>query len=156
MARTTRGRRTHTHTGDLTVFLIGMRINRWWRPDAWLPVMAAMPRMIAELSRDPDSGFLGARTTLGPGGPTVIQYWRRPEDVVRYAHDRDGAHRPAWTAFNRRARRVPGAVGVWHETHEVARVESVYVDVPDLGLAAVGGSRPVTARTDSARQRLAA
>jgi hypothetical protein len=156
MAQPTRGRRTHAHTGDLTVFLIGMRINRPWRPDAWLPVLAAMPRMLAELARDPDSGFLGARTVLGPGGPTVVQYWRRPEDVYRYARDRDRAHRPAWAVFHRRARRVPGAVGVWHETYEVARAETVYVDVPDVGLAAVGGSRPVTGRTDTAAQRLAA
>jgi hypothetical protein len=45
---------------------------------------------------------------------------------------------------------------VWHETYEVARAETVYVDVPDVGLAAVGGSRPVTGRTDTAAQRLAA
>ena len=44
MARIARGRWTHTHEGDLTVFLIGMRINRIWRPDAWLPVLAAMGR----------------------------------------------------------------------------------------------------------------
>ena len=52
---------THEHDGPLVVFLIGMRINRWWRPDLWLPVFAVMPTMLAELSRDPGSGLLGYR-----------------------------------------------------------------------------------------------
>ena len=31
------------------VFLIGMRINKGWRPDLWLPVAMAMPRMISSM-----------------------------------------------------------------------------------------------------------
>ena len=155
MARIARGRWTHTHEGDLTVFLIGMRLNRPWRPDAWLPVFLAMPRMLRELAADPASGFLGHRLAMGPDGPLVVQYWRRPEDLYRYATDTGGGHRPAWTAFNRRARRVPGAVGIWHETYEVARAESVYVDLPTLGLAAATATRPVTERLDRAAARLA-
>ncbi|MDQ3735206.1 MAG: DUF4188 domain-containing protein, partial [Actinomycetota bacterium] len=41
MTAIARGRWTHEHSGDLTVFVIGMRINRFWRPDAWWPVVAA-------------------------------------------------------------------------------------------------------------------
>ena len=67
----------------------------------------------------------------------------------------EARHRPAWTAFNRRARRVPGAVGVWHETYQVARAESVYVDLPVQGLAAATGARQVTSRLDRAAARLA-
>jgi hypothetical protein len=155
MARTARGRWTHDHAGDLTVFLIGMRVNKPWRPDAWLPTFLAMPRMLRELARDPSSGFLGYRMALGVGGPVLVQYWRRPEDVYRYAGDREAAHRPAWAAFNRRARSVPGAVGVWHETYEVARAESVYVDMPPVGLAAATAARPVGGRLDRAADRLA-
>ncbi|RBY74873.1 DUF4188 domain-containing protein [Geodermatophilus sp. TF02-6] len=155
MARIAHGRWTHDHTGDLTVFLIGMRINRLWRPDAWLPVLAAMGPMLRELATDPDSGFLGYRMTLGWRGPVLVQYWRRAADLYRYATDRGARHRPAWTAFNRRARRVPGAVGVWHETYEVSRAESVYVDLPTVGLAAATAARPVTGRLDRAAARLA-
>lgn len=155
MARIARGRWTHTHTGDLTVFLIGMRINRLWRPDAWLPTLAAMGPMLRELAADPGSGFHGYRLTVGLRGPVMVQYWRRVEDVYRYAADREARHRPAWAAFNRRARRVPGAVGVWHETFEVARAESVYVDLPVLGLAAATEAHPVTDRLDRAADRLA-
>jgi len=107
MADLARGRWTHEHDGDLTVFLIGMRINRVWRPDAWGPVVAAMGPMLAELTRDPDSGFLGYQMQVGLRGPVLIQYWRSPQDVYTYASDRDSAHRPAWRAFNKRARRFP-------------------------------------------------
>lgn len=155
MTRILAGRWTHDHTGDLTVFLIGMRINKPWRPDGWLPVLAAMPGMLRELAADPESGFLGHRMTVGAGGPVLVQYWRRTEDVYRYAGDRDARHHPAWVAFNRRARRIRGAVGVWHETYEVARAESVYVDLPPTGLAAATAARPVTAGLDRAERRLA-
>ena len=36
-------RLTHDYDGELVVFLIGMRINRPWRLDLWLPVFRAMP-----------------------------------------------------------------------------------------------------------------
>lgn len=155
MAVVTRGRHTHAHTGELTVFVIGMRVNRLHRPDAWVPVVAAMGPMLAELAQDPGSGFLGARTLLGWRGPTVLQYWRSTGDLYRYAADRAARHRPAWTAFNARARKVPGAVGIWHETYQVAAAETMYFDVPVMGLAAATSSVPVTVRSDTARARLA-
>ena len=154
MTTIARGRWTHAHTGDLAVFLIGMRINRLWRPDQWVPTALAMGPMLAELAQDPSTGFLGYRVLLGWRGPTVVQYWRSTEDVYRYAGDGDAHHRPAWTAFNRRARRAPGVVGVWHETYQVARAETMYVDSPTMGLAAATGTRPVTGRMDHARDRL--
>ena len=65
MATVIPSRMTHDHDGDLVVFLIGMRINKPWRPDLWLPVFNAMPAMLAELSKDRDSGLLGYRLTFG-------------------------------------------------------------------------------------------
>ena len=155
MARTPRGRATHHHEGDLAVFLIGMRVNALHRPDAWLPVLAAMGPMLRELAADPDSGFLGYRMALSWRGTVLVQYWRSVEDVYRYATDPGARHRPAWTAFNPRARRAPGAVGIWHETFQVAAAESVYVDLPVQGLAAATAVRPVTHRLDRAAARLA-
>ena len=148
-------RMTHDHDGDLVVFLIGMRINRPWRPDLWLPVFGVMPTMLAELSLDPDSGLLGYRILLGAGGPTVVQYWSSTEKLYAYASAPEQEHRPAWTAFNRRARKAPGAVGIWHETYVVERAESIYVGTPPKGLAASTSSVPVGRRSDRARQRLA-
>lgn len=148
------GRTTHHHEGELVVFLIGMRVNRPWRPDLWLPVIAAMPKMLAELSRDPGSGLLGYRILLGAGGPTVVQYWSSTEKLHAYASAPEQQHRPAWTAFNRRARKAPGAVGLWHETFGVDRAESIYVATPAMGLAAATRSVPVGRRTDRTPQRL--
>jgi Domain of unknown function (DUF4188) len=72
MAKVIPGRMTHIHDGDLVVFLIGMRVNKPWRPDLWLPVFAAMPSMLAELSKNPDSGLLGYRLVFDPRGPWLV------------------------------------------------------------------------------------
>ena len=156
MADVIPGRRTHNYDCDLVVFLIGMGINKPWRPDLWLPVFLAMPAMLAELSKDKDSGLLGYRLTFGAGGPLLVQYWNSQEKLYRYASDRNAAHRPAWAAFNRRARNAPGAVGVWHETYLVERAESVYSGMPVTGLAAAKSSVPVARRGETAVERLGA
>ena len=148
------GRATHAYDGELVVFLIGMTINKPWRPDLWLPVFRAMPGMLRELSSDPDSGLLGYRLTLEGIHPTLIQYWDSVEKLYAYATAADARHRPAWTAFNRLARKAPGAVGVWHETYLVERAESVYSHTPELGLARATSLVPVERRGDVARQRL--
>ncbi len=157
-----RERFTHDHQGQVAVFLIGMRFNRPWRVDLWLPVMRAMPRLLRELytakaaaerGAGPDLGFLEARTLLGGRGVTVVQYWRSVEDVYRYARSPEHEHRPAWQAFNAQARRARGAVGIWHETYAVPAGghESVYVAVPPMGLARATSVVPVgTRRTDAA------
>ncbi|MFL2002204.1 DUF4188 domain-containing protein [Microbacterium sp. A1-JK] len=148
------GRRTHDHEGELVVFLIGMTLNRPWRVDAWWPAFMAMPRMLAELASGADSGLMGYRMTLGRGGPLLVQYWSSVEKLYGYASDREAAHRPAWADFNRRARKVPGAVGVWHETYVVERAESMYVDSPVRGLAAATSSVPIRPGRDRAHDRL--
>jgi hypothetical protein len=161
----TSGRVTHGYRGDLAVFLIGMRFNRPWRVDLWLPVMQAMPRMLRELyaaraaaqrGEGVDPGFLDARTLLGGRGVTVVQYWRSVEDVYRYATAAEHEHRPAWQAFNARARQAGGAVGIWHETYAVpaGAHESIYVAMPPTGLARATSVVPVARRGETARERL--
>jgi Monooxygenase af470-like len=157
-------RMTHEHDGPIGVFLIGMRFNQLRRPDQWVPVFLAMPKMLAELYRNKaaaargeveDLGFLGARTLFGGKGVTVVQYWRSVEDVYRYASAPDHEHRPAWTAFNTRARKAKGVVGIWHETYAVpaAAHESVYVGMPVMGIAEATTSVPVPRRKRYARLR---
>ena len=156
------GRTTHEHDGPIGVFLIGMRFNQLRRPDQWLPVLLAMPRMLTELYRNratadrgeaADLGFLGARTLFGSRGVTVVQYWRSVEDIYQYASAQDHEHRPAWTAFNARARKARGVVGIWHETYAVpaGAHESVYVGTPVMGLAAATTSAPMPSRKSYAR-----
>lgn len=129
------GRMTHRHDGELVVFLIGMTINKPWRPDLWLPVFRAMPRMLRELGKAEDSGLLGHRLTFEGRNPTLIQYWNSLEKLYAYASTVDAEHWPAWKAFNRRAARAADAVGIWHETYLSRYTETVYVNTPELGLA---------------------
>ena len=167
MAQIENGRMTHEHDGPIGMFLIGMRFNRLYRPDQWMPVFMAMPRMLAELYRNKataaggeteDLGFLGARTLLGGKGVTMVQYWRSVEDIYRYASAPAHEHRPAWTAFNARARKAQGTVGIWHETYAVpaGAHESVYVGTPVMGIAEATTSVPVPNRKRYARLREAA
>jgi len=154
MTRPTPTRMTHSHQGELVVFLIGMRFNQPWRVRLWLPVFLAMPRMLTELSKDPESGLLGFRLTFGAGGPLIVQYWDSHEKLYDYASAPALEHRPAWTAFNRRARTAAGAVGIWHETYLVDRAESMYVGMPPAGLALATSAVPVPSGADRARTRL--
>jgi hypothetical protein len=136
-------------THDVVVFLIGARINRWWRVWEWLPVVLAMPRMLRELEAKPESGFLGSR---GSG----VQYWRSLEHLLAYAQDRDGAHFPAWADFNKKVARS-GSVGIWHETYRVPKenIEAFYLAMPTGGLGAIFGEVPARGRRKTARGRLA-
>ncbi len=47
-------RMTSQADGDFGVFLIGMRVNRWWKVHKWWPVAMAMPRMLKELAAHPE------------------------------------------------------------------------------------------------------
>lgn len=156
MRRIVNGRMTHSYDGELVVFHIGMQINHWWRPDLWLPAFAAMPRMLRELSMEPDSGFLGHELLLGAGGPYVVQYWSSIEKLYAYASRPSQEHRPAWSRFNRAARKAPRAVGIWHETFLVERAESIYVSTKPMGLPKATSLVPIVRDRDRADARLAA
>jgi hypothetical protein len=114
--------------GEFVVFLIGFRINKLWKVHKWLPVFLAMPRMLRELASNPDAGCLGYEASLG----VIVQYWRSFDHLEAYARDRNRAHWPAWTAFNKRVGRSRGDVGIWHETYRVApgQYEAIYSGMP--------------------------
>lgn len=156
---------THAHDDGIVIFNIGMTITKWWRPDLWMPVFAAMPRMLAELARNraaaakgeaDDLGFLGAVSMIGGSGPWVVQYWRSVDDLYAYASASDRAHLPAWRAFNRAARANPDAVGIWHETYAVPAggIETFYGNGATVGLGAFTGTVPAKRRGKTARERL--
>jgi hypothetical protein len=154
MAKVNKGRFTAEIEGEFVVFLIGMTINKPWKIHKWLPMFLAMPRMLRELSTDPDSGFLGY---MMPPIPTVIvQYWRSFEHLEAYARSKDGQHWPAWVAFNKNVRASSGDVGIWHETYRVpaGAYETIYGGAPALGLGKATKLVPVSAHRESARQRI--
>ena len=140
--------------GEFCVFLIGMRVNRWWKVHKWLPVAMAMPRMLKELEAHPELGCLGGRQWVG--NPTILlQYWKSFEDLDRYAKDANREHLPAWAAFNRKVARN-GDVGVWHETYRVSpgHYECVYVNMPPFGLGKATRLIPATGRYENAAGRM--
>ncbi|WP_069815029.1 DUF4188 domain-containing protein [Streptomyces sp. TP-A0874] len=140
------GRTTAAAAGEVVVFLVGMRINRFWAVHRWLPVLRAMPPMLKELSRDEDSGLLGYQLLIGsPRTIYVVQYWESKEKLLDYAADPGKLHRPAWGMLNRFRRQGGAHVGFWHETYLVpaGRHESIYVDMPAHGLGKAVGVLPV-------------
>ena len=151
MKRSTFERLTVDNDQDVVVFLIGMRVRQWWRVDKWLPVAMAMPRMIRELKNDPALGYLGAQDYFG----VSIQYWQSLEHLLRYAKSNDHAHRPAWTAFYKKAA-ASRAVGIWHETYFVRRrqYECVYGNMPPQGLGSFRPRIPASGHRDAASDRL--
>lgn len=154
MAKTINQRMTAIIEGDFVVFLIGMRINRMWKLHKWLPVAAAMPKMLKELSQKPESGFLGFQL-FGGIPPVTLQFWRSFEHLEAYAKDREGQHYPAWKAFNQKIKNN-GDVGIWHETYKVkaGEYENVYSNMPKYGMGKVGELVPAVGKKNSAGERI--
>ncbi|WP_318023306.1 DUF4188 domain-containing protein [Paucibacter sp. B2R-40] len=140
--------------GDFVVFMIGMRINKPLKVHKWWPVAAAMPRMLSELEKNPELGFLHgeswfSRTLI------MVQYWRSMEHLLAYAKNREAAHLPAWTAFNK-AIGDDGSVGIWHETYAASpgSYENIYVNMPAFGLGKAGSLHSASGDMKSAAARL--
>jgi hypothetical protein len=138
--------------GDFVVFLIGMRINKPWKLHKWLPVFLAMPKMLTELRKHPESGFLGSIF----GSKVIVQYWRSFEHLEAYARSTDQLHWPVWVAFNKRVGRSREDVGIWHETYLVRahEYEAIYSGMPRFGLGTVGTLVPASGHKESARGRI--
>jgi hypothetical protein len=140
---------TFTDRSEAVLFLIGMRINRLRALRRWLPVAMQMPRMLAELDRNPELGLLGHRTYVSGRVVMVVQYWNSEAQLRTYARDAGRAHLPAWRRFNQSVR-ASGAVGIWHETYRVTPTsfETIYGDLPPFGLGAAVGVRPLARAAD--------
>ena len=157
MSKVFSGYRTAEIDGDFVVFLIGMRVNKWWKLHKWFPVLGAMGPMIAELTRRKELGLLHYSTWMSPRGPLMVQYWRSVEQLEDFARDAALPHRPAWKRWNR-AVGESGDVGIWHETYVVhgGTYEVVYGNMPPFGLARAGRPAPLTRVTRQAAARRAA
>jgi hypothetical protein len=152
MAQIVPARVTAKMEGDFVVFLIGFRVNKPWKIHKWLPVFLAMPAMLRELERRPESGFLGHIFSLG----VIVQYWRSAEQLEAYARDHSQSHWPAWVAFNKRVGKSRGDVGIWHETYCVraGEYECVYSGMPPYGLAKASATVAAEGQLESMRGRL--
>jgi len=155
MAKIETKRMTADIDGDFVVFIIGMRINSFWKIHKWLPVFMAMPKMLRELSIQDNLGLLGFRTRWLGRNIEVIQYWRSFEKLHAYARKKDAEHLPAWAKFNRLISNN-GSVGIWHETFlvEEKQYETVYRNMPIYGLADAGRAKQASGQFETASGRL--
>ncbi|WP_400162856.1 DUF4188 domain-containing protein [Brevibacillus sp. TJ4] len=154
MANVFPGRFTAQIDGPFVVFVIGMRINRYWAVHKWVPVAKAMGGMVKELYQHPELGFLGTSFHMNSRELTQIQYWRSYEHLENYA--RHGhQHLTAWRNFNKRIG-TDGSVGVFHETYlvEAGKYECLYANMPVWGLAQAGEHVPAVGKKETARRRL--
>ncbi len=156
MAKVFSGRFSADVEDDFVVFLIGMRVNKIWDVRGWWPTFMAMRPMVKELEARPELGLMHAQFGW-LGGPFVTQYWRTFEQLDAYARNPDQLHLPAWKEWNQAAR-ASGAVGIWHETYKVhaGEYETIYGNMPHVGLARAGTHVPVTARGKTAAKRIGA
>ena len=142
--------------GEFVVFLIGMRMNKPWKIHKWMPIVMAMPKMLKELEKKKEWGFLGAEQSLG----MIVQYWESFEKLEAYARSKDGLHFPAWVEFNKKVK-SSGDVGIWHETYIIKPgcYEAIYHNMPKYGLGKVGELVTASGNLESAggrRENLAA
>lgn len=147
------GRYTAESHEGIVVFVIGMRINKWRAVHKWLPVMMAMGPMIKELATQKELGCLSSESFFKPPLTFMVQYWQSEEQL--HAYSRGQNHLSAWKTFNNKAKNND-AVGIYHETYLISpgQSESIYVNMPEFGLARALGKTAITPATSSARQRL--
>lgn len=156
MGRVHPGRFTADVDGDFVVFLIGMRFNKPLKIHRWLPIAAAMPKILRVLDEHPELGCLGYQQWFGRTTVTV-QYWRDFESLDAFARDPGLPHLEPWRRFNRLVR-SSGDVGIWHETYQVRAggYEALYANMPVFGLAAATSHVPVGRTGHSAATRIGA
>lgn len=155
MSKVVPGRYSAQIDGPFVVFLIGMRVNRFFAFRKWVPTAMAMGPMLGTLFQHPEKGFLGAETFLSWRGVMTVQYWRSFDDLERFARGKEEPHLSAWQRFNK-AVGTDGSVGVWHETYQVAagHYEAIYGNMPVYGLAKATAHLPATGRRETARRRM--
>lgn len=149
------GRYTAEGPEEFVVFLIGMRINRFWAVHKWLPVARAMVPMLNTLLRDPAKGFLSAEGFFNGRTALLVQYWRSLADLQAFAHNPGDPHLSAWRQFNQNVG-DDGSVGIWHETYVVrsGMYECIYGNMPRFGLAKAFTHMPIDRGQERASQRM--
>ncbi|MEL7223788.1 MAG: DUF4188 domain-containing protein [Cyanobacteria bacterium P01_D01_bin.36] len=152
------GRYTANVSEPCVVFLIGMRVNRFWAIKKWFSVASAMGPMMTTLSEHPEKGLLGSRMFFRawPLETCMVSYWRSFEDLTRFARSQNEPHWQSWQQFISTVGN-DGSVGIWHETYKIepANCECIYGNMPAYGLAAATAHIPISKKTRNATNRMA-
>jgi hypothetical protein len=111
--------------------------------------------MVKHLLERRELGLLHAQTYAYWRGAAVVQYWRSFEQLEHFARDPALNHLEPWKRFNR-AFGSGGSVGIWHETYLVQanQYESIYGNMPKMGLAMAGTHMPAIGAKETAKRRL--
>ena len=155
MAKVMAGRFTAQTDEPFVVFIIGMRVNKFFAFRKWIATAMAMGPMIRTLYEHPEKGFLGAQTLISWRGITTIQYWRSFDDLEKFARDKDDPHLESWRRFNKTIG-SDGSVGIFHETFlvDAGKYEALYGNMPVFGLASATRHVPAVGKRETARRRL--
>src|SRR2546430_11090391 len=151
MSKVIPGRFTADIEGPFVVFIIGMRVNKFFAFRNGIETAMAMGPMIRTLYEHPEKGFLGAQTFVYWRGVATVQYWRSFEDLERFARDKNDPHLGAWRRFNKSIG-SDGSVGIWHESFMVdaGKYEAPYGNMPVFGLASAAKHVSATGRREPA------
>ena len=133
---------------DLVVIYLGMRANSL----KGVKTLLSFGRKIRGAVQERPDGLLlheGLVFSLIPPHAGMRQYWRDFDSLERWA--RSLPHQSWWQQFLRDR----GGSGFWHETYDRGgRMESIYIDMPPVGLAQFAPVEPARGSLFSARRRL--
>ncbi|MFC5826890.1 DUF4188 domain-containing protein [Nonomuraea insulae] len=137
------------------VFMIGMRINKFFSLRKWTFGAISFVRMLRMLLKNPEKGFLGGQQIVYWRGIGMVQYWRSFEDLERFARQSSDPHVHVWRQYNQMVGN-DGTFGIWHESYLVdpGRYEAIYDNMPAFGLGTVMELGPALGRRETARRRL--
>lgn len=148
-----KGRYTVLPEENVTVFLIGLRINKLIAIHKWIPVLLAMSPMLKELSQNKALGCSSFEMFFKYKGVNIIQYWDTNEQLLEYS--KMPKHLKAWKKFGKLMKNND-AVGFYHETYNVEKgnYENIYINMPEFGLGKTTKPIKVNKHIHSAKQRL--
>ena len=133
---------------DLVVIYLGMRANGL---RGFKTLVSFGPKIKQSVKAKPDGLLLHEDIFFGffPPHAGMRQYWRDFESLERWA--RTGTHAEWWKSFLEDR----GGAGFWHETYfRGGQIESVYVDMPPVGLSRFAPLEEARGSMFSARRRL--
>lgn len=133
---------------DLVVIYLGMRANNL---RGFRTLVSFGPKIRKSVDANPDGLLLHENLlfSLFPPHGGMRQYWRDFDSLERWA--RTGVHAEWWKSFLEDR----GGAGFWHETYfRGGQIESVYIDMPDVGLSQFAPQQEARGSMFSARRRL--
>jgi hypothetical protein len=137
-----------TQFPDLVVIYLGMRANTL---RGLKTLLSFGPKIQKSVDAQPDGLLLHENIfySFFPLHGGMRQYWRDFESLERWA--RTGPHAEWWKNYLGER----GGTGFWHETYfRGGQVESVFIDMPPVGLSRFAPTQEARGSMFSARRRL--